>query len=286
MEPIIKRSPMQGIMRIRLFFFLTTVITFAGCVTSPDVVTLIGYGSANQIKFSEYKFDDEKFLALLKNKTVYVAPVKKVSFVYGNFIDVYDTIQSEVETYMKNNGFNVLPSNDFENIYNAILSSFGGIFNEQTGEIDNKKMNDALLKTSIELLKTNKYSAVVMPVIAYNYLPLKKPYTNGEWDGVKRHVTIKTVTGLTFTSIATMSINILVVTPEGGMIFQRKGGIDFIQKVRETGKISEPSISLLTKESKDFDTKDIREGIEVAFHPLIYSSRIAAEIEKMKGTKQ
>lgn len=71
-----------------------------------------------------------------------------------------------------------------------------------------------------------------------------------------------------------MSVKIIVLSSNGELIFESIGGIDFVQKVKETGSTANRSVGLVPKEAKEFSIEDIREGIEIAFHPLIYCEKI------------
>jgi hypothetical protein len=120
-----------------------------------------------------------------------------------------------------------------------------------------------------------------MPFLVFTPLNLEKPYTRGTWNGVTRKVKVSTTSGMSFSPVHAMSIKLIVASQKGDFIFESVGGIDFIQKVVEVGSLADRGVGLRTKESDEFSLEDIREGIEIAFHPLIYCEKIGDAKEKL-----
>lgn len=252
----------RPVLKNAFLFFLAFALVIGSCATT------------NRVNYPDYQLDDEEYQKISLNKSVYIAPIDQLSNRIGSFREVYRTIQSEIESYMRSNGFNVLPSKEFENSFTKNLQIVGGFFHQQNGQIDTQLLNKCIKNTITELKQKYEFSAIVLPYLVFSPLKLKRPYMQGTWDGVERQIKTNTVSGMSFSPIQTMSLKLVVLSNDGNWIFKSQGGIDFIQKVKEVGTTTERRVALAWKESKDFSIRDIREGIEIAFHPFIFCPRI------------
>jgi hypothetical protein len=238
----------------------------------------------NNVDYPSYRLNDKAYEKFSQNKSVYIAPIEPLSTRVSkdsNFREVYGVVQAEIESYMKKNGFNVLPSEKCESTFNFNMAKVGGFFNQETGKMDPKLLSSCVNYTIADLKKDSEFSAIVIPILFISPLELQKPYTSGTWEGVKRRVKINTSPGRTFSPVQTMSVRLIVVSSDGELIFNSVGGIDFIQKVIEKGSVSDRRIALVLKEPEEFSIEDIHEGIEIAFHPFISCQRIGDAKEKV-----
>ena len=256
-------------MRITVSILLAFMLIISGCV------------STSKVDYPSYRLNDDAYENISQDKSVYIAPIELFSIRYSNFEDVYGVVQSEIESYMQKNGFDVLSSDKCESAFIHNISKTGGFFSQQTGKIDAKLLQKCINETITELKKGSDYSAMVIPFFAFSPLSLKRPYTNGTWDGVKRKVKNNSISGVSFSAVQTMSIKLIVISNSGDSVFESIGGIDFIQKVKEAGSSDDLGIGLVVKEAKEFSIEDIREGIEIAFHPFIFCQRIGDAKEKL-----
>lgn len=240
-----------------------------------------GCATINKVDYPSYQFNEKAYEQFSQNKSVYVVPIEQLSARIPPLQKTYEVVQSEIESYMKKNGVNVLPSEKCESTFNANMSKVGGFFNQQTGKMDPKLLSSCINNTIADLKKDSEFSAIVIPFLVVSPLNLQKPYTSGKWEGVNRRVKINTSPGRTFSPVTTMSIRLIVVSSDSELIFKSTGGIDFIQKVIEKGSLGDRRIALVLKEPKEFSIADIHEGIEIAFHPFISCQRIGDAKEKV-----
>lgn len=254
--------------------FLISILTALMLVASGCVTT-------SKVDYPSYRLDEEIYQSLPEKKAVYIAPVELLSTRIANFRDVYGVMQSEIESYMAGNGYNVLSSGRIERNFSYNMAEIGGFYNQQTGKFDTKLLHKCIDNTIEDLKKYGEFSTIVIPLLVFSPLSLQRPYTRGTWNGVTRKVDVKTTSGMSFSPVRTMSIKLIVFSSESDFIFDSVGGIDFIQKVREVGSLGSRGVGLTTKESDEFSLEDIREGIEMAFHPFIFSEKIGDAKEKM-----
>lgn len=261
-----KEDVLKYIASILLAFILIT----SGCVTT------------SKVDYPNYRLAHNEFENFSLNKSVYVAPIEQLSTRIYNFKEVYAVIQVEIESYMQQNGFDILSSEKCEGAFIHNMSKIGGFFDQRTGKMDSKLLQKCIHDTIKKLKMTSNFSAIIIPFLVFSPLNLQKPYISGTWDGVKRKVKNSSNSGVSFSPIQTMTVKLIVLSNNGALIFESSGGIDFIQKVKEVGSMYEGRVALVSNKSDEFSLEDIREGVEIAFHPFIFCQRIGDAKESYK----
>jgi hypothetical protein len=247
-------------MKNRRWLLLFCVVIFGNC--------------APQIQYPVYRFDENAYQKLSQNKSIYVVPVEMLSTQIPNLEPIYDSINSEIESYLTNHGYDLLPSDKFVAVFRKNVAEGGGIFDTQTGKRDNRIVLKHILQAVSYLRDRENASAVILPSLRYLRAELKDNYSYATWDGVRRKAQYSPQSR--WTSMMAMTLSIAVIEASEQMVFTSRGGIDLIQKAiqeRRSGSIVQ---SLATKQPDDFKIEDIREGIEIAFHPFIKSEMIGS----------
>ena len=176
-----------------------------------------------------------------------------------------DRIGREVVSQLEQDGFHVLPSEEFRKAWDESENGLGGLFDGKTGELDADRINECLGRT-LELLPQS-WSGVVLPMVGYESVDLKRPYNSATWDGVRRKIQFEgRRSGARWIDATVMTLYVRVLTVDGELAFDGLGGLDFAVKsaVKDGVFVQE------TKVTSDFESEDLAEGVRLALEAFLH----------------
>jgi hypothetical protein len=181
-------------------------------------------------------------------------------------------IDAQVASYLKENGFKVLPQRDFEQHWNAAVRAFGNPVDPTSGKLNRKTF--ALIMTRIrdEMAKSTKLDAFIFT----DLVELKVSFSEGlkhtaRWDGVTRTPSMQgpgdgVSADFDWNMLAAVaSLQVTIYNMDLEPVFSSRGGIeatDAIDSRSTTGRYIRRR-NILENES------NLKEGIRLAFHPFI-----------------
>jgi hypothetical protein len=190
-----------------------------------------------------------------------------------NYLKEYEApLDRMVADYLEANGYKVVPTREFEQLWKTALQVYGDVYDPLTGEVNRKTFALALINVRDEMLKRDYADAIVFT----DLLEQEAVFSSGlqhiaRWHGVSRKPTLQgpgegVSAGFNWNqpiNVASLWINIYDMDLK--RLFSSIGGLDTTQAI-DTRSSSGRFVrrrSMLENESF------LQEGIELAFHPFI-----------------
>jgi len=205
-------------------------------------------------------------------KTVVIAHVN-LGVQSRNYLDKEaPRIDAQVASYLKENGFKVLPQRDFEQHWNAAVRAFGNPVDPTSGKLNRKTFAQIMTRVRDEMAKSTKLDAFIFT----DLVELEASFSEGlkhvaRWDGVTRTPSLQgpgdgVSTEFDWNTLAAVvSLQVSIYDMDLEPVFSSRGGIeatDAIDSRSSTGRYVRRR-NILENETY------ITEGIRLAFHPFI-----------------
>jgi len=205
-------------------------------------------------------------------KTVVIAHVN-LGVQSRNYLDKEaPRIDSQVASYLKENGFKVLPQRDFEQHWNAAVRAYGNPVDPTSGKLNRKTFALIMTRVRDEMAKSTKLDAFIFT----DLVELEASFSEGlkhaaRWDGVTRTPSLQgpgegVSTEFDWNTLAAVvSLQVSIYNIDLEPVFSSRGGIeatDAIDSRSSTGRYVRRR-NVLENETY------ITEGIRLAFHPFI-----------------
>ena len=205
-------------------------------------------------------------------KTVVIAHVN-LGVQSRNYLDKEaPRIDAQVASYLKENGFKVLPQRDFEQHWNAAVRAFGNPVDPTSGKLNRKTFAQIMTRVRDEMAKSTKLDAFIFT----DLVELEASFSEGlkhvaRWDGVTRTPSLQgpgdgVSTEFDWNTLAAVvSLQVSIYNMDLEPVFSSRGGIeatDAIDSRSSTGRYVRRR-NILENETY------ITEGIRLAFHPFI-----------------
>ena len=181
-------------------------------------------------------------------------------------------IDGYVSTFLKDNGYKVLPQRQFKQHYNNAVRAFGNPVDPTTGKVNMKTFSQIMQSVRDRMQEETKLDAFVFT----DLVELEVPFSGGlkhiaRWDGVSRKPSLQGPgDGVSAdfdwnmqASVASLQISIYDM--ELQRLFASRGGMDATDAIdtrSSTGRYVRRR-NVLENEN------NIKEGISLAFHPFI-----------------
>ena len=239
---------------ISLLSILTT-----GCQTVNKPIDL---------NFYPYSFNQSEFSSLAQNKTVFVAPIQLIIQHEPSQELLGLAVDENIENYLVEHGYQILPVEQFTQSWNHNKQNIGGLYDQNTGKLSSKLVEQCIENTMLELKRRYQFAGVVIPYFSSQIVKLDSHSMQwGVWDGVKRNIAITGYGDYRWNLNRAISLNILIYSSSGQLVFRSKGGLDFDTKsVVQSDKLQQQN-----KTFEDYSPLHIREAVEIAFYPFFNS---------------
>lgn len=186
--------------------------------------------------------------------------------------DVSPRVDARIGSYLKDNGYKVLPQRDFKQHWNAAVRAFGDPVDPTTGRVNMKTFSQIMQSVRDRFIESGELDAFVFT----DLVELDVPFNNGlkhigRWDGVSRRPSMQGPgTGVSADfdwsmTAAVASVQVTIFDTELKRLFVSRGGLDATDAIdarSSTGRYIRRRAILENNEYVD-------EGIALALHPLI-----------------
>ena len=215
---------------------------------------------------------NEERMASANIKTV-VIPHVNLGQPSRNYLEeVAPRIDGVVTTYLKENGYKVLPQREFKQHWNTAVRAFGNPVDPTSGKVNMKTFSQIMLNVRDQLQEKTDVDAFVFT----DLIEFEVPFGGGikhvaRWDGVTRKPSLQGPgDGVTADfdwgmPAAVASLHVSIYNMDLQALFASRGGLDTTEAIdtrSSTGRFTRRRNIL---ENEDF----VREGVELAFHPFI-----------------
>jgi hypothetical protein len=181
-------------------------------------------------------------------------------------------IDAKVASYLKENGFTVLPQRQFEQHWNTAVRAFGNPVDPTSGKVNSKTFSQIMHQVRDEMDETTDIDAFIFT----NLVEFEVSFSGGlkhlaRWDGVTRTPSLQGPgTGVSTefdwnTLAAVASLQVTIYDTELQPLFVGRGGLeatDAIDTRSSTGRY------IRRRNILENDTQ-VMEGIQLALHPFI-----------------
>jgi len=181
-------------------------------------------------------------------------------------------IDGMVSTYLKENGFKVIPQREFEQRWNTAVRAFGDPVDPTTGKVNMRSFSQIMQSIRDEMRDEFNLDAFVFT----DLIELEVPFSGGlkhvaRWDGVTRKPSLQGAgSGVSVDfdwnrAAAVASLQVSIFDMELQRLFFSRGGMEATDAIdtRSSGGSYTRRRNILENESQ------VLEGIQLAFHPLI-----------------
>ena len=220
-----------------------------------------------------YPFEiEEERMANSKVKTVVIPHINLGSPSRSYLEKEAPRIDGYVSTYLKDNGFKVLPQRIFKQHYNNAVRAFGNPVDPTTGKVNMKTFSQIMQSVRDRMKEETQLDAFVFT----DLVELEVPFSGGlkhiaRWDGVSRKPSLQGPgDGVSADfdwnmQAAVASLQISIYDIELQRLFSSRGGMDATDAIdtrSSTGRYIRRR-NILENEN------NIKEGVQLAFHPFI-----------------
>lgn len=233
---------------------------------------LVGCASGPTYNPTVYPFNlNKEVLDASKVKTVVVAHVNLGAPSRSYLTKEAKRVDGMVESYLKANGYKVLPQREFKQHWSTAERAFGNPVDPTTGKVNMKTF--AQIMTSIqEQMKKSGLDAFIFT----DLLELQQSFSNGlkhlaRWDGVSRKPSLQGPgNGVSgdfdwYKPASVASLQISMYDIELQHLFSSRGGLDATDAIDTRSS----SGRFVRRRSILENEKNVNEGIALAFHPFI-----------------
>lgn len=195
-----------------------------------------------------------------------------------------DKIDDFVREYLKKKKINVIPSDDYAFALSTAESEFGDPFDPSTGRLDMAKKT-AILARVVQLLKESRPE--IDGIVFTDLIEREVYFSTGlkrvaRWDGVSRRPLMQgpgSGVPVDFNwarPVDAASLAVYIFTLDGVRVFHSIGGLSLTEAIETKGSNArfKRHKNLLNSKSQ------IKEGVELAFHPWIPMKKYPAPKEK------
>ena len=215
---------------------------------------------------------DEELMTAAQVKTVVIPHVNLGAPSRSYLQKEAPRIDGYVSTYLKENGYTVIPQRVFEQHWNTAVRIYGDPVDPTTGKVNMKSFSQIMQNVRDEMRKTNDLDAFIFT----DLVELEVAFSGGlkhlaRWDGVTRKPSLQGPGDGVSTEFdwnmqaAVASLQVSIYNAELKRLFASRGGMDATDAIdtRSSGGAYVRRRNML--ENKDY----IMEGIQLAFHPFI-----------------
>ena len=239
------------------------------------VCLLLACSSTPTYNASVFPYEiDEQRLAADRPKTLVIAHVN-LGAPSRNYLEKEaPRIDAMVSTYLKENGYTLLPQREFQQHWNTAVRAYGDPVDPTSGRVNMKSFAQIMTGIRDEMRKTTDLDAFVFT----DLVEVQTAFSGGlqhvaRWHGVSRKPSLQGPGSGVSTDfdwsmlVAAASLQVSIYDMDLKRVFLSYGGLDV------TEAIDTRSASGRYVRRREILTNDvyIREGIELAFYPFVPS---------------
>lgn len=210
-----------------------------------------------------YRKDTDK-----KIRTVIIAPIDMVQTrPQGMSVEQLRWLEKELALYMQTNGYQTLPNDILQRLWNSETAAISGFFNPSNGKVDADKISTCLMRAIAKTRNEQAVDGVLFVQLVQR--PAKLMGDRVYWDGGARRIYDENgnvTTGVSWSGeMSALSLQIQLFNSNHQIVFQSIGPVEF-PFVYQSGFRER---QFVWKKQFILDEDEIHEGIAIALHPLI-----------------
>ena len=241
----------------------------AKCLLAAGLITGCSLTNYNQTVYP-YLISSEVQAPKSQYKKVMVAPPNLLLASKQYLSSGEQRVRTELVTYLKKQGFEIVPADDFSITWKNAQTLFGNTLNPTTGKVNQPALLHSLAYSLMEIKKDHDVDAVVfMDLIESKVFFSDSGNHNAVWDGVRRSPTLigpdnYVEGGFNWHQpVSAVSIAINIYSMDGKHLFKSQGGIEI------TDAVNTKKFSQFSRKNRILQNEThIKEGIALALHPF------------------
>jgi hypothetical protein len=179
---------------------------------------------------------------------------------------VKSTFETLVAAKLKDGGYQVVPSDEYNKIWKQMMEQLGGFFDPMTGKRDNEKFKTVRQHTLRELAAKTKADAI----LDFSLSPIKVNFANNRavWHGTSEYLmsggAFAAFLGGSFSgSVLALSLVVDLSDINDVEMYVNAGGIQSLSKLSGSRFVNVPRSELFVDEERN------RKAVDIALNPLI-----------------
>jgi hypothetical protein len=244
----------------------------AFCSTIGPLVLVVAVGScATAPPYIPFQIPEEQFYT--KVKRIALAPIA-----VPPQLEVSEStklrLDSLIEAKLQEAGFATYPAKNWAAVFTRVQQEVGGLFDAQTGNLDESKVKTVLARTIDEIRGRFQLDAVLFPRVHVVKADFRSAWAR--WDGVSdalaSGLSVFTV-GQIGGTVPALSLVVTIDSPDGPVLYRHSAGIQVLEKFAPlTERISGKMFVPVPKEELLANDERNRTAVEIALGPLLKKS--------------
>ncbi|EAQ97711.1 hypothetical protein [Congregibacter litoralis] len=247
-----------------IFLTLTTLSTLA-------FITACATGGGYNPTVFPFEIESDQ-LAASPIKTVVIPHVNLGIPSRNHLEDVAPRVDARISSYLKANGYKVLPQRQFKQHWNTAVRAFGDPVDPTTGRVNMKTFSQIMQSVRDRFTETTELDAFVFTDLVELEVPFNIGLKHlGRWDGVSRRPSMQGPgTGVSAEfdwsmPAAVASLQVTIFDTELKRVFVSRGGLDATDAIDARSSTGRYIRRRAILENNSF----VDEGIALALHPFI-----------------
>lgn len=239
----------------------------------PAVLWLSACTTGSSYNPTVFPFEMEAdLLAEAPVRTVVIPHVNLGSPSRNYLAEAEPRVDARVSSYLKDNGYTVLPQRSFKQYWNAAVRAFGDPIDPTTGRVNMKTFSQIMQSVRDRFAEDGELDAFVFTDLVELDVPFNGGLKHiGRWDGVARRPSMQGPgTGVSSDfdwsmSAAVASVQITIFDTELKRLFVSRGGLDATDAIdarSSTGRY-------IRRRAILENDANVKEGIALALHPFV-----------------
>lgn len=186
--------------------------------------------------------------------------------------DAAPRIDARISSYLKENGYKVLPQREFKQHWNAAERAFGDPVDPTTGRVNMKTFSQIMQSVRDRFAESGELDAFVFTDLVELDVPFNGGLKHiGRWDGVARRPSMQgpgTGVNADFDwsmTAAVASVQVTIFDTELKRLFVSRGGLDATDAIDARSSTGRYIRRRAILENRDY----VNEGIALALHPFV-----------------
>lgn len=236
------------------------------------IAALLAAGCASAA-YDPFRISPDEFRRRVK--TIAVASVAVSSDLGGN--SAAQAFNPAIETKLQEAGFKVVPTQEFRGIWDAKATELGGLFDPQTGKMNEAKATTLLSHARGEMKTRFNADALVLPHVRrvtarFGYMPFVGVRAN--WDGASENLETgafdKVVSPRGSGTVGAISLVLNIEDLNGSPLFVNAGGIQVLSKLAPgAGNFGGNAFVEVPKDQLFTNEQQMQQAVQYALAPFL-----------------
>jgi outer membrane murein-binding lipoprotein Lpp len=223
-------------------------------------------------KYDPFRISADEFRRRVKTIAVAQVAVSPNVAESGASAKFHPAIESKLQAA----GFTVVPSERVREVWDAKASELGGLFDQQTGALNEAKANALITHVRAQVKERFGADALVLPYVrrvTANFSSLPFAGIDAKWDGASESIVTsgvdKVLTPNVSGKVPALSLIVRIEDLAGAILYSNAGGIQVVEKLKPGGgQFSREAFVAVPRSEIFADPQRIQQAVNYALDPF------------------